>query len=42
MTDEGIIYTTETMTEFLSILNEKPVQSLVTKSEFFAERDEEV
>ena len=42
VTDEGIIYTTETMTEFLSILNEKPVQSLVTKSEFFAERDEEV
>lgn len=41
VTDEGIVYDTSTMSEFLSILNEKPVKSLVTKEEFLAERDEE-
>lgn len=40
VTKKSIVYTTETISEFLSILNEKPVQSLITKDEFLAERDE--
>lgn len=38
--DKGIVYSKDSLEQFLSLLNEKPVQSLITGDEFLANRDE--
>ena len=40
LNDKGIIYSTDALEQILSLLNEKPVSSLITGEEFLAERDE--
>lgn len=40
LNSKGIVYTTDSMEQFLSLLNEKPVSSLITGDEFLADRDE--
>lgn len=36
----GVVYSSDSLSQFLSLLNERPVQSLITKDEFMAVRDE--
>lgn len=38
--DTGIVYSSDSLNQFLSLLNERPVQSLITRDEFMAVRDE--
>ena len=40
LNSKGIVYTTDSMEQFLSLLNEKPVSSFITGDEFLADRDE--
>lgn len=39
--DKGIVYSANALSQFLDLMNEKPVQSLITGDEFSAEREEE-
>ncbi|EDX42489.1 Kiwa anti-phage protein KwaB-like domain-containing protein [Limosilactobacillus reuteri] len=40
LNDKGIVYSTDALEQILSLLNEKPVSSLITGEEFLADRDE--
>lgn len=40
LNDKGIVYSTDALEQILSLLNEKPVSSIITGEEFLADRDE--
>ena len=40
LNDKGIVYSEDALEQILSLLNEKPVSSLITGEEFLADRDE--